>query len=111
MPSPVERGPGRQARAAWSCRPVPHAPGGPSRGEREHDFVDGTLAEPEQTRGVAAQDLRLGGRLEAELAGDDGARPLVGPVEAEVAAENHALGAHAGDQPAERLRRVADRVV
>src|SRR5215467_7550220 len=69
------------------------------------------LSEPQQAGGVVAEDARLIRSLELESLGDDVARPVVPHVEAEIAAEHHAVGADGLDEPAQRFRRVADRVV
>src|SRR3989442_14293551 len=71
----------------------------------------GSLGEPQQAGGVVAKDARLIGPLELEPLRDDVARPVVTHVEAEVAAQPHAVGAHGPDGPAEGLRAVADRVL
>src|SRR5256712_6856769 len=71
----------------------------------------GSLGEPQQAGGVVAKNARLVGPLELESLGDDVARPVVAHVEAEVAAQHHAIGADGLDEPAERLRRVTDGVV
>src|SRR5712691_13321019 len=69
------------------------------------------LGEPQQAGGVVAEDARLVGPLELEPLRDDVARPVVAHVEAEIAAQHHAVGADGLDEPTERLRRVADGVV
>src|SRR5713226_5834863 len=71
----------------------------------------GSLGEPQQAGGVVAKNARLVGPLELESLGDDVARPVVAHVEAEIAAQHHAIGADGLDEPAERLGRVADGVV
>src|SRR2546425_1257232 len=71
----------------------------------------GSLGEPQQAGGVVAKNARLVGPLELESLGDDVARPVVAHVEAEVAAQHHAIGAHRPDEPVERFGRGADRVV
>src|SRR5262245_29337309 len=67
--------------------------------------------QPEQTRGVAADDARLVAGLETQSLGDDVARPFVAHVEAEVAAEHHAVDADQIHEVAQRFWRVGDGVV
>src|SRR6266511_3413961 len=69
------------------------------------------VCETQQARGVASQDPFSIRSLELELFLDHIAGQLVAHVEAEVAAEHHAVHAHRLDQIGERARVVADRVV
>src|SRR5262249_33900466 len=68
-------------------------------------------SQPQQTPRVLRQDAGPVARGERDPAHDDLARARRAHVEAEVAADHHAIGADEGDEIAQRRRRVADRVV
>ncbi len=65
----------------------------------------------QQFSGVAPEDQRVIGLAEPAEAGDDLDGTIVPHVEAEIAAEYDAVGAHRVDEVAEGARVVADRVV
>src|SRR5262249_33238351 len=70
------------------------------------------LTQAQHASGVVATDAAL--ILPAEPrrpGGNDGQRPVVAHVEAEVRPEHHAVRAHRGDEIAQRARVVADDVV
>ena len=67
-------------------------------------------SEPQQARGVAAENFFLVSATELER-GDDFDRTLVAHIEAVVASKHYAISSNEVDEIAQRLRSMADRVV
>src|SRR5207244_2757954 len=67
--------------------------------------------QPEQAGRGGAQDPTLIGSTELRVFRDDVDGALVAHVEAVVAAQHHAVGAHGVDEEAQQVRRVRDGVV